>query len=204
MQVPPNYGPAYVREFDALFADVAKANKVPLVPSSSRASATHDMFQPDRIHPTAAAQPMLLDNVWPALRLLLIAAMIEAATPGRDRRVTVDAIGGFAERIDVRSPAEYAEDHLPGAVNLPVLDDDERTRVGTLHAQDSAFAARRAGAALVARNIATIARDAFAAKPRDWAPVVYCWRGGKRSASLAHVLNEIGWRAVQLEGGYRT
>jgi tRNA 2-selenouridine synthase len=125
------------------------------------------------------------------------------AAPGRDRKVTVDAIGDFAERIDVRSPSEYAEDHLPGATSHPVLDDAERSRIGTLHAQDSAFAARRAGAALVARNIATMLETSFAAKPRDWAPLVYCWRGGQRSRSLAHMLNEIGWRAAQLEGGYR-
>jgi len=72
-----------------------------------------------------------------------------------------------------------------------------------MHAQQSAFAARRAGAALVARNIATMLETSFAAKPRDWAPLVYCWRGGQRSRSLAHMLNEIGWRAAQLEGGYR-
>jgi len=129
--------------------------------------------------------------------------MIEGAAAGRDRKVAIDALGDFAERIDVRSPSEYAEDHLPGASSHPVLDDAERSRIGTLHAQESAFAARRAGAALVARNIATMLETSFAAKPRDWAPLVYCWRGGQRSRSLAHMLNEIGWRAAQLEGGYR-
>jgi len=104
----------------------------------------------------------------------------------------------------VRSPAEFAVDHIPGAVNLPVLTDDERRQVGTLHTQVSAFAARKLGAALVARNIAGIVETHCHSKPRDWAPVVYCWRGGKRSATLTHVLNEIGWRAVQLDGGYRT
>ena len=72
MKLPPNYGPAYVREFDALFAAVAKARKVPLVPFFFEGfGERNDMFQPDRIHPTAAAQPLLLDNVWPALRPLL-------------------------------------------------------------------------------------------------------------------------------------
>jgi tRNA 2-selenouridine synthase len=84
-----------------------------------------------------------------------------------------------------------------------VLDNDERTRIGTMHARDSAFAARRSGAAVVARNIATMLEGAFRDKPHDWAPLVYCWRGGQRSRSLTHVLNEIGWRAVQLAGGYR-
>ncbi|MGB2892853.1 MAG: rhodanese-like domain-containing protein, partial [Albidovulum sp.] len=54
--------------------------------------------------------------------------------------------------IDVRSPSEYAEDHLPGAINLPVLDDAERARVGTIYKQQSPFLARKVGAALVARN----------------------------------------------------
>jgi len=117
-------------------------------------------------------------------------------------RVGVDALADFPERIDVRSPAEFALDRLPNAVNLPVLDDDERARIGTLYTA-SAFEARRLGAALVARNIAAMLDGALAAKPRDWKPLVYCWRGGQRSRALAHVLNEVGWRAMQLDGGYR-
>ena len=72
MKLPPNYGPAYTREFDAIFAEVAKAQKVPLVPfffagfGEDRA-----WFQPDGIHPSEVAQPKLLDNVWPALERLL-------------------------------------------------------------------------------------------------------------------------------------
>lgn len=120
-----------------------------------------------------------------------------------DRRVTIDALPDYRDRVDVRSPSEFAIDHLPGATNHPVLDDAERVRIGTMHAQESAFAARRAGAAIVARNIASMLEGGFRNKPRDWAPLVYCWRGGQRSRSLAHILNEIGWRAVQLAGGYR-
>jgi len=117
-------------------------------------------------------------------------------------RVSVDALAAFPERIDVRSPAEFALDHLPGALNMPVLDDAERARIGTLYT-GSAFEARRLGAALVARNIALMLDGAFADKARDWQPLVYCWRGGQRSRALAHVLNEVGWRAMQLDGGYR-
>src|SRR5438045_2038472 len=117
-------------------------------------------------------------------------------------RVGVDAIAAFPDRIDVRSPAEFALDHLPGAVNLPVLDDQERARIGTLYSA-SAFEARRLGAAVVARNIAAMLDGALADKGRDWRPLVYCWRGGQRSRALAHVLNEVGWRAMQLDGGYR-
>jgi tRNA 2-selenouridine synthase len=117
-------------------------------------------------------------------------------------RVSVDELGAFPERIDVRSPMEFALDHVPGAINLPVLDDTERARIGTLYT-GSAFEARRLGAALVARNIAAMLDGALADKGRDWRPIVYCWRGGQRSRALAHVLNEVGWRAMQLDGGYR-
>lgn len=117
-------------------------------------------------------------------------------------RVGPEAVGRFTEVIDVRSPAEYAEDHVPGALNFPVLSDAERAEVGTLHARAGAFDAKRTGAALIARNIADIV-ERLRDRPREWSPLVYCWRGGQRSRSLAHVLNEIGWRAAQLEGGYR-
>lgn len=126
------------------------------------------------------------------------------AKPRASRTVGLDALASHPDRLDVRSPSEFADDHLPGAINAPVLDDDERAQVGTLHAQAGAFEANKVGAAIVSRRIAgiveTIARD----KPRGWTPLVYCWRGGKRSGSLVHVLNEIGFPAVQLDGGYRS
>ena len=118
-------------------------------------------------------------------------------------KAAVEQWASFGERIDVRSPSEFADDHLPGAVNLPVLDDAERARVGTLYAQVSAFDARKIGAALVARNIADIVSAHAADKPREWSPLIYCWRGGQRSRALVQVFAEIGFRAVQLEGGYR-
>ncbi len=109
----------------------------------------------------------------------------------------------FDAILDVRSPSEFAEDHVPGALNVPVLDDAERAEVGTLHKQVSAFAARRCGAVLVARNIARHVEAQFSDKPREWRPLVYCWRGGARSGAMTHVLTRIGWHARQLEGGYR-
>lgn len=109
----------------------------------------------------------------------------------------------FDEAIDVRTPAEYAEDHLPGAINAPVLGNEERVVVGTLYKQDP-FAATRLGAAMVARNIARHLDGLFADRPRNWRPLVYCWRGGKRSGSMATWLNLIGWKARQLDGGYQT
>ena len=72
MRLPPNYGTTYVREFSALFATVASARKVPLVPFFFEGfGERNELFQADRIHPTASAQPLLLDNVWPVLLPLL-------------------------------------------------------------------------------------------------------------------------------------
>jgi len=112
-------------------------------------------------------------------------------------------VARFDAILDARSPAEFAEDHIPGAVSCPVLDDEERARVGTLYKQVSPFEARKLGAALVAKNIARSIELHFSDKPKSWRPLVYCWRGGKRSGALAHVLREVGWDAATLEGGYK-
>ncbi len=104
--------------------------------------------------------------------------------------------------LDARSPAEFAEDRLPGAISTPVLDDEERARVGTLH-KHSPFEARRIGAALVARNIARVLETTLADRPPAFRPLVYCWRGGNRSGALATVLARVGWRTSVLAGGYR-
>ncbi len=110
--------------------------------------------------------------------------------------------GTYDAVIDVRSPGEFAEDRLPGAVNWPVLDDAERADIGTRYASD-AFEARKAGAALVSRNIARHLEQHLQPLVRSWRPLVYCWRGGQRSGSLATVLSEIGFRVAVLDGGYR-
>ena len=109
----------------------------------------------------------------------------------------------FDAIIDVRSPAEYAEDHIPGAISAPVLDDAERAQVGTMYKQVSPFDAKKIGAALVAKNISQHVDELFKDKPKSWHPLVYCWRGGKRSGAMAHILREIGWNAQTLEGGYK-
>ena len=110
----------------------------------------------------------------------------------------------FDTVIDVRSPAEYAEDHLPGAISLPVLDDEERARVGTIYVQESPFLARKLGAALVFRNAANHIENSLSHHEGGWRPLVYCWRGGQRSGSFTWMLQQIGWRAQVVEGGYRT
>lgn len=105
--------------------------------------------------------------------------------------------------IDARSESEFALDHIPGAINCPVLDDEERILVGTTYKQVGAFEAKKIGAPLVARNVARHIETLFADKPRDWKPLVYCWRGGNRSGSMAHILAKVGWPAIQLDGGYK-
>lgn len=109
----------------------------------------------------------------------------------------------FDAVIDARSEDEYAEDHLPGAVNWPSLNNEEREVVGTIYKQVSPFEAKKRGAALVAANIARHIEAHVLDKPRDWRPLAYCWRGGKRSGSLALVLDQIGFRAHVIEGGYK-
>jgi tRNA 2-selenouridine synthase len=114
------------------------------------------------------------------------------------------ATSQFDEIIDVRSPAEFAEDHVPGAINLPVLSDAERIEVGTLYVQQSKFLARRIGAAHVSRNIAGHLSTALSDKTGAYHPLVYCWRGGQRSSAMATVLSQVGWRVGLLQGGYKT
>jgi tRNA 2-selenouridine synthase len=112
-------------------------------------------------------------------------------------------LADFSTIIDARSESEFAEDHLPGAVNWPSLNDDERREVGAEYKQVSAFEAKKRGAAMVARNVAAhIERDVLA-KPKEWRPLVYCWRGGKRSGSLALILDQIGFKTTLIDGGYK-
>ena len=105
--------------------------------------------------------------------------------------------------IDVRSPVEFTEDHITGAVNMPCLSDEERDIVGTLYKQQSAFEARKTGAAFTARNIARHIERFLQDKPADFTPLIHCWRGGQRSRAFAQICSEIGWKSYVLEGGYK-
>ena len=116
---------------------------------------------------------------------------------------TLDQLADFDEIVDVRTPLEYAEDHLPGAINAPVLSNEERVVIGTMYRQVSPFQATRLGAAMVAKNIAHHLDTLFADRPRQWRPLIYCWRGGKRSGAMTTWFDLIGWQARQLEGGYK-
>ena len=118
--------------------------------------------------------------------------------------VSLAALARYDALIDVRSPGEFAEDHLPGAINLPVLDDAQRAEVGTIYVQRSKFLARRLGASLVARNIANHLEGGLADRDSGFQPLVYCWRGGQRSTAMATVMDQVGWPVTQLQGGYQT
>lgn len=110
----------------------------------------------------------------------------------------------YDDIIDVRSPAEFADDSLPRAINLAVLSNEERGEVGRIYAQESKFNARRIGAGLVARNIARHLETILSDRPPRWRPLVFCWRGGMRSNAMAMVLSQVGWRVGVVKGGYKT
>ena len=125
------------------------------------------------------------------------------------RQITLNSLADldhleFDEVVDARSPSEYDEDHIPGAVNLPVLDDTERAHVGTIYTRQSRFLARRTGAALVARNVARHLEGYLSDKPADYRPLIYCWRGGQRSGAFALILGQIGWQVGVIAGGWRS
>lgn len=115
-----------------------------------------------------------------------------------------DNLARYDAVIDVRSPAEFADDHLPGAISLPVLSNAERAEVGTIYKQESPFRANRVGGAIVARNIAHHLETALADRPKGWRPLVYCWRGGMRSNAMATILSSVGWPTGVVKGGYKT
>jgi len=115
----------------------------------------------------------------------------------------IERLAGFSAVIDARSEAEYAEDRLPGAQNWPTLNNEERHRIGTIYVQVNPFEARKRGAAIAAANIARHIERELIEAPKSWQPLVYCWRGGKRSGSLALVLDQIGFKVSVIEGGYK-
>lgn len=122
----------------------------------------------------------------------------------RTADISRPALDGFHAVIDVRSPGEFAEDHIPGAINLPVLDDAQRAEIGTEYVRGSKFVARRRGAVLVARNIAAHLEGPLADRDGGFRPLVHCWRGGQRSGAMAEVMSQVGWPVTVLDGGYQT
>ena len=117
--------------------------------------------------------------------------------------VRVTEMAQYTTIIDARTPAEFELDHIPGAINCPVLSNEERVTIGTIYKQVSPFEAKRLGAAMVAANLAKHLHETFSDKPANWKPLVYCWRGGLRSGSMVTWLRLVGWDAQQLAGGYK-
>jgi tRNA 2-selenouridine synthase len=115
----------------------------------------------------------------------------------------LDQWAQFSAVIDARSESEYALDRLPSAVNWPTLTDAQRHEIGTQYKQVNAFEAKKRGAALAAKNIAAHIEREVISLPKHWKPLVYCWRGGKRSGSLALILSEIGFSVTLIDGGYK-
>ena len=115
----------------------------------------------------------------------------------------IHRLGDFDTLIDARSEGEFDEDHLPGALNWPTLNNQERILIGTTYKQVNAFEAKKRGATLAARNIAAHIERYCLDKPKDWKPLTYCWRGGKRSGSLSIILDQIGFKVTIVEGGYK-
>ncbi len=104
--------------------------------------------------------------------------------------------------IDVRSPAEYAHAHIPNALSLPLFNDEERAKVGTLYKQVSAENALIKGLEFVGPKMAGFVKQAI-----KWSPnrkiLIHCWRGGKRSGSMAWLMQMAGFDVVTLDGGYK-
>lgn len=146
----------------------------------------------------AGSQNAKIRTPWPNTPAMNRNPATQAANPD-----TFANLGAFDCIIDVRSPGEFAEDHLPGAINCPVLDDEQRITIGTRYKQVSPFEARKLGAAMVSENIARHLREHFLAMPKHWKPLIYCWRGGQRSGAMTTVFRQIGWDAKQLDGGYK-
>ncbi|TLD85106.1 tRNA 2-selenouridine(34) synthase MnmH [Helicobacter sp. MIT 11-5569] len=121
------------------------------------------------------------------------------------KKATIDTFlqMDFSHIIDVRSPREYAESHIPNAINCAVLNDEEFERIGTLYKQNS-FNAKVLGASFVSANISKHLLD-LQDKITPKKPIgIHCARGGMRSQSFFTVLSSIGYQAILLEGGYKS
>ena len=110
--------------------------------------------------------------------------------------------------IDVRSPGEFADGHIPGAVNVPLFDDAQRAEIGTLYQQQGRDPAIRRGLEIVGPQMASLEQQIATANQQGGfsgaSVCVHCWRGGMRSESVAWLLNLTGWQVSLLRGGYKT
>jgi tRNA 2-selenouridine synthase len=105
--------------------------------------------------------------------------------------------------IDVRSPGEFAHAHIPGAVSMPLFDDDERAQIGTTYKRAGKDAAVLEGLDMIGPKMSAFVRLARKLNPKGKQVLVHCWRGGMRSGSMAWLLNTAGLEANTLTGGYK-
>jgi tRNA 2-selenouridine synthase len=105
--------------------------------------------------------------------------------------------------IDVRSPGEYAHAHIPGAVSIPLFDNEERALVGTKYKNAGKDAAVLLGLTLVGPKLADFVKQSKKLNPNNKEVLVHCWRGGMRSGSFAWLLDTAGLTASTLVGGYK-
>lgn len=110
--------------------------------------------------------------------------------------------------LDVRSPSEYHHAHIPGALSLPLFNDEERKEIGTLYKQVSREAAIKAGLRSFGIKMESLVMQVeqwlgSKAKPSETWVRVHCWRGGMRSGAVAWLLSQYGYRVVLLDGGYK-
>jgi len=103
--------------------------------------------------------------------------------------------------LDVRSPSEYAEGHIPGAISFPLFSNDERAEVGTIYKQQGRQVAIIRGLEIIGPKMAEFIRQADKMKSQSFG--LYCWRGGMRSESMAWLLSQYGFETHVLEGGYK-
>lgn len=104
--------------------------------------------------------------------------------------------------IDLRSPSEFHEATIPGAINVPLFDDEERARVGTIYKRENPAAARKLGLSIASAKLPNLV-DTIERVSRGKKVVVFCWRGGMRSRSLGVILDLMQIPVYQLAGGYK-
>ncbi len=105
--------------------------------------------------------------------------------------------------VDVRTPLEFSEDHIPGALNVPLLDNEERVEIGIIYKQAGPHAARQRGLELTAPRFPRIVAE-IESHACGRPVLVYCWRGGLRSKTVTTILDLVGYEAAQLHGGYKS
>jgi tRNA 2-selenouridine synthase len=106
--------------------------------------------------------------------------------------------------VDVRSPSEFHQGHIPGAVNIPLFDDDERARVGTIYRQVNKEAAVYTGLEIAGQKLVALVKEGERVAGKNKTLLIHCWRGGMRSSSLAWLFETVGIQCFILQGGYKS